>query len=93
MINAMMIDATDDVAIAIEAITKGQKVCCSGLTAEVTALEDIAIYHKVAVRPMPAGHKVRKYGEHIGESLGAIAAGSHVHVHNVSGVREDLDQA
>lgn len=93
MNNAMIIDPSDDVAIAIEAIGKGEAIVCQlHSTAGLTALEDIPIYHKVAVRDIAQGGKVRKYGEHIGEALCPILRGSHLHVHNVDGVRENLDE-
>lgn len=92
MNNSIIIDANDDVAIAIEAIAKGEAVCYQGVAAGgLIALEDIPIYHKVAVRDLDKGGKVRKYGEHIGEALCPVLRGSHVHVHNVDGVRENLD--
>ena len=43
--------------------------------------------HKFAVSPIPAGADVVKYGEVIGEATRDIAAGEHVHVHNVAGKR------
>jgi hypothetical protein len=36
---------------------------------------------------MPAGHHIRKYGAAIGEATAAIAAGAHVHVHNLRSLR------
>lgn len=92
MNNAMFISPQDDVAVAIEPIAKGEAVLYGpAQEPSFAALEDIPIYHKVAVRDIPKGRKVLKYGEHIGEALCDIARGAHVHVHNVSGVREDLD--
>jgi altronate dehydratase small subunit len=41
----------------------------------------------VARRAMPAGHHIRKYGAAIGEATEAIAAGAHVHVHNLRSLR------
>lgn len=92
MNNAMIISPQDDVAVAIEPIAKGEAVLCgSALNQPLVALEAIPIYHKVAVRDIPKGNKVCKYGEHIGEATCYIARGAHVHVHNVCGVREELD--
>jgi altronate hydrolase len=39
--------------------------------------------HKVAVRDIPAGTAVRKYGQVIGVATAPIAAGEHVHTHNL----------
>ena len=92
MSNAIIISPADDVAVAIEPIAAGEAVDYGPAQAEAfCAREDIPIYHKVAVRDLAAGQKICKYGEHIGEALYASARGSHVHVHNVGSVREDLD--
>lgn len=38
--------------------------------------------HKVALRPIPKGEAVVKYGVPIGIATAPIGAGDHVHVHN-----------
>lgn len=94
--NSIIIDAKDDVTVAIEPIQKGELISFlmpDGTIREIPALEDIMIYHKAAVRDMEPGHKVTKYGEHIGEAACQIKAGQHVHVHNIAEVRENLDEA
>ena len=40
--------------------------------------------HKYALRPIKAGENVIKYGMPIGHATADIAAGEHVHVHNVA---------
>ena len=93
MRNAMIIDAKDNVAVAIEPITKGDNAIyvCEGKEVSLPALEDITIYHKLATRDIAKGEPVVKYGEHIGIASSDIKAGEHVHVHNVEGHREDLE--
>ena len=93
MRNAMIIDGKDNVAVAIEPISKGDTVTyvCDGKDVSLTALEDITIYHKIATRDIAQGDPVVKYGEHIGIASSAIKAGEHVHVHNVEGHRENLE--
>ncbi len=93
MRNAMIIDAKDNVAVAIEPISKGDTVTylCGGKDVSLPALEDITIYHKLATRDISKGEPVVKYGEHIGIASSDIKAGAHVHVHNVEGHREDLE--
>ena len=91
--NAMIIDAKDTVAVAIEPVQKGQTLCwldTAGKPHELTALTDIPIYHKFAIVDMPKGSEVVKYGEHIGLAACDIKAGEHVHVHNVENHREKL---
>ena len=93
MRNAMIIDAKDNVAVAIEPIVKGDAAVyvCEGREVSLPALEDITIYHKLATRDIAKGEPVVKYGEHIGVASSDIKAGEHVHVHNVEGHREDLE--
>ena len=93
MRNAMIIDAKDNVAVAIEPIAKGDTAVyvCEGKEVSLPALEDITIYHKLATRDIAKGEPVVKYGEHIGVASSDIKAGEHVHVHNVEGHREDLE--
>lgn len=93
MRNAMIIDPKDDVAVAIEPIRQGDTISysCSGEEKQLTAQQEIPIYHKVAVRDIPAGAPISKYGEHIGVAARSIRAGEHVHVHNVASHRENLD--
>ena len=93
MLNAMMIDGKDNVAVAIEPITKGETVTylCDGEEKQLTARADITIYHKLAVRKIAAGEPVVKYGEHIGLAARDIKAGEHVHCHNLEEHRENLD--
>lgn len=43
----------------------------------------IPMAHKIARRPIAAGETVLKYGMPIGVATTAIAAGEHVHVHNI----------
>ena len=93
MRNAMIIDAKDNVAVAIEPIAKGDAAVyvCEGKEVSLPALENITIYHKLATRDIAKGEPVVKYGEHIGIASSDIKAGEHVHVHNVEGHREDLE--
>jgi altronate hydrolase len=49
----------------------------------VAELPGVPRGHKVAVRALPAGTAVRKYGQVIGVTTAPIAAGEHVHTHNL----------
>src|SRR5574340_268628 len=68
----------DDVAIARAALLPGMQA------AGVTVREPIAPGHKLALRRIPAGALVRRYGEPIGRAACDIEAGAHVHVHNLT---------
>ena len=58
---------------------------------KLTALDDIKIYHKIALKDIKKEEPVIKYGEHIGFALRDIKVGEHVHDHNTEGRREDLE--
>ena len=92
MLNAMIIDVKDNVAVAIEPITKGETITylCEGQEVTLTAAQDIIIYHKLARTDIAKGEPIVKYGEHIGIAGCDIKAGEHVHVHNVENHREEL---
>ena len=94
MFNAMIIDPSDNVAVAIEPVTQGSVVSylCEGTQRQLTAAQDITIYHKLATRDIAKGEPIIKYGQHIGIAACDIKAGEHVHVHNVASHREDLDE-
>lgn len=94
MRNAIIIDGKDNVAVAIEPIAKGDTVtyAANGQDVSLTAAQDIIIYHKIAIRDIPKGEPVVKYGEHIGIASQDIRTGEHVHVHNVEGHRENLEE-
>lgn len=74
----IVISPGDSVAVALCALPKGE-------SAEgVTLCEDIAKGHKFALRPIRAGEQIIKYGAVIGHATEDIAAGSHVHSHNMA---------
>ena len=86
----IVITPRDNVATALEAIAAGERLDAGGR--QVTVREPIASGHKVAIAPIGAGEAVIKYGNPIGTATAAIAAGAHVHVHNVASTRGRGDQ-
>jgi altronate hydrolase len=82
----LRIDPRDDVAIAVRGLLAGDSVI-DGVTARV----DIPAGHKVALRAVPAGQEVRKYGWPIGRATVEIQPGDHVHTHNVATALAGLD--
>ena len=75
----------DDVAVALRPLERGASVHFPDAT--ITLAGPIPSGHKLALRPIPAGAVIRKYGQVIGRASSAIATGEHVHVHNVEGTR------
>jgi altronate hydrolase len=82
---AIVLDERDCVAVLTRDAEPGQAVSAGG--APLTAAELIPRGHKIARRDIAAGQPVRKYGEVIGRATTAIAAGAHVHVHNLHSAR------
>ena len=91
MTAAIVISAGDNVATALEALDAGQTIDAGGTT--VVVAEAIPRGHKIALRPIPAGAIVMKYGSAIGHASADIAAGAHVHTHNVASDRGRGDLA
>ena len=69
--------AADDVVIARSQLMSGAAI----ETFKVKGL--VPPGHKVAARDIAAGEPVRRYNQIIGFASQAIAAGEHVHVHNL----------
>ena len=85
--DAIRINPKDDVAVALEPIAAGTRLGLPDI--DVTACEDIPLGHKIALRGMPAGHVVTKYGQPIGALTCDVAAGCHVHTHNLKTLLQD----
>lgn len=78
---ALRLHAEDDVAVAMRELVRGALLLHDGGTIETR--RTIPQAHKLALRPIPAGQPVHKYGQVIGRATRAIAAGDHVHTHNM----------
>ena len=91
MKSALVISVRDNVATALQALAPGQRLDLGESTLIVE--ESIAPGHKIALRRIAAGEPVIKYGSPIGTASRDIAAGTHVHTHNVASSRGrgDLD--
>lgn len=83
----VLVDARDDVVTLPTGASAGQRVTAPGLTGRLYARQDIPPGHKVAVRPLRSGQPALKYGQAIGTATVDIAAGDHVHVHNLASAR------
>ena len=80
----------DNVAVALEDLRKGETLTLDSVS--VTAIEDIARGHKIALRDIKEGEPVVKYGNPIGLARADIPAGAWAHVHNVrTGLSESAD--
>lgn len=75
------INAADNVAVCLEAGTKGETV--ELVQQHLTLTDDIPVGHKVALRFIEKGKDVIKYGAPIGHATEDIQPGAHVHAHNL----------
>ncbi len=91
MKTALVISERDNVATALEPIAAGCDIELMGHRVRVS--EHIVPGHKFALTSIPEGGAVVKYGSRIGTASRSIAAGAHVHVHNVTSDRGRGDLA
>ncbi len=75
----------DNVVVALCDLTAGHAL----QGANVCLQQAVARGHKVAVCPIKAGQDLIRYGQIIGQATADIAAGAHVHTHNL-GMGEHL---
>lgn len=71
------LNPNDNVVVAIDDIKAGEVIC------GVTASDDIARGHKMAIAEIPQGENVIKYGYPIGHATENIKPGQWVHSHNI----------
>jgi altronate hydrolase/altronate dehydratase small subunit len=86
---ALVLNERDDVAVLLRSVTIGERLLAGGAgqAVELRAACALPLGHKVALRRLPAGAPVRKYGEVIGRLTAAAEAADHVHVHNLASLR------
>ena len=88
---ALMHEAVDDVAVVIADVAAGVEVRTVTLEGKevgrITAIENIPLGHKIALRDLAQGKEVLKYGRAVGRTTQNIAKGGHVHTHNVKSIR------
>jgi altronate hydrolase len=89
--SALVISDRDNVATALEPLAAGRRLELGEHA--VTLLENVPSGHKVALRAISAGEPVVKYGSPIGLASTDIAAGAHVHTHNLASSRGRGDLA
>ena len=87
----LMHEPDDDVGVAVMDLKKGATV--GALTLEgkpagrVKLVDRVPLGHKVAMRDIPEGKSVIKYGRPVGRAVKAVVKGAHVHVHNLKTLR------
>lgn len=89
--DALLMHADDNVLLAVAGLPAGHVTVAGG--SPVTLPAPIPSGHKLARRAIAASEILVKYGQIVGRATSAIAAGEHVHTHNVESLRArgDLD--
>lgn len=90
-VEALLMHGDDNVLLAVDNLPAGHVIRAGGTPVVLPA--PIPSGHKLARRAIAAGETVLKYGQPIGRATAAIAAGEHVHVHNVESLRGRGDLA
>jgi hypothetical protein len=77
----LRLHAADNVLTVIATLEAGTHIRIGD--ADIAVPSRLPLGHKIAARPIAEGEKIVKYGAPIGSATRAIAAGEHVHTHNV----------
>lgn len=77
----LVLNDGDNVGVACSDLAAGTEVLVAGRA--VTLLGTVTLGHKLALVAMEAGERIIKWGAPIGSATQAIAAGEHVHLHNM----------
>ena len=80
--SAVHLHPNDSIAVARVPIPAGSELRVDGV--RLTTRDAIPAGHKVALRAIPSGQMVIRYGQAIGRARGVIEAGDHVHTHNLA---------
>jgi altronate dehydratase small subunit len=88
---ALVISERDNVATALQGLEPGRPLEIGGRS--ITVREPIPSGHKIALHDIALGQAIVKYGSPIGMATAPIAAGAHVHTHNVESSRGRGDLA
>jgi altronate hydrolase len=79
--SVVLVSPSDSVAVALRDLAPGEDITLPH--GSVKVLQPVGKGHKIAARAISAGSTVVKFGAPIGVATSDIAAGEHVHTHNV----------
>ena len=94
MAKFIKIHENDNVAVALETIPQNETVTVEDTTGVVTVVTttEIPAGHKFALKDLPKGTPVIKYGFKIGNTTADVKAGEWIHTHNLkTGLGDLLD--
>jgi altronate hydrolase len=84
--NILIIHSRDNVAVALRTLGAGELAMAKGIEG-LRAVEEIPASHKIALRDIPKGEEIIKYGETVAVSTRDIRKGEWVHTHNLESKR------
>ena len=81
-------DHADNVGVVVvEGLKAGTEMLCvvthDNSSFNMTAIDDVPIGHKIALKDLADGDTAIKYGEDIGKIVADVKKGGHVHVQNL----------
>lgn len=88
----LILHPKDNIAVLKRPTESGTKQIVDGR--QVVIATPLTMGHKIAIRPIPKGEDVLKYGAPIGFASEDIKTGEHVHLHNLTSrytVIEDME--
>jgi (2R)-sulfolactate sulfo-lyase subunit alpha len=84
-------EATDDVGVAVMDLKAGEEINAVTLEGvdvkQIKLVSDVPLGHKVAMSDLAQDKHIIEYGREIGYASAKIAAGEHVHIHNIKSLR------
>ena len=92
-INALQMDARDNVVTCVKEVKRGEDVVYQEGASEVSlvAEEDIPYCHKVALADLAEGTEIIKYGESLGKLVAPVKKGHWVNDQNLKSVPRDYE--
>lgn len=78
---AIRLSPLDNIVVLTRSVEAGTIIEVDGRS--IAVAKPLGLGHKLASRPIAAGEKIVKYGAAIGSASRDIAAGEHVHLHNM----------
>jgi altronate hydrolase len=81
-VDAVFLHADDNIAVAGRRCSMGHELQAGPYRVRLPA--DVPLGHKIALRPIPRGERVRKFGQTIGFATCDIQPGEWVHTHNLA---------
>ena len=80
--SAIHLNEADNIAVARVPLAQGNEVRVDGI--DIGVRDSIPAGHKVALKSIPTGANIIRYGQVIGRARIPIEPGQHVHTHNVA---------